>query len=182
MDQELQRIHRQLLLIVAGSFALVPIFGYGIAAYFGMVSISQLTAWPVGPGLLFIYLALLVWMTRHFRRVLLPVIKQSAKQSGTIELSQNLVQNLQGHADNYWSFFLLYALIVPTVQHWFGAYPSESSPYISLLQFILLQLVIAILFGMPGYMQSLSLLGRTTQYTGLSQIHTSMKSKIYQEN
>ena len=178
MDQELQRIHRQLLLIVVGSFALVPIIGYGIAIYFGMVSISQLAAWPVGPGLLFIYLALLVWMIRHFRRVLLPLIKQSNNQPGTIELPQALVQNLQGHADSYWSFFLLYALIVPTVQHWFGAYPSDSSPYISLLQFILLQLVIAILFGMPGYIQSLSLLGRTTQYTGLNQIHISMKSKM----
>ena len=107
MDQELQRIHRQLLLIVVGSFALVPIFGYGIAIYIGMVSLSQLTVWPVGTGLLFVYFALLVWMIRHFRRVLLPVIAQGDNQTGSVDLPQKLAQKLQGHADSYWSFFLL---------------------------------------------------------------------------
>jgi len=76
MDQELRKIHKQLLLIVVGSFALIPFFGYGIAAYFGMVSLSQLLAWPVGPTLLLIYSGLLLWMIRHFHRLLLPVIKQ----------------------------------------------------------------------------------------------------------
>ena len=68
MDQELRKIHKQLLLIVVGSFALVPFFGYGIATYFGMVSLSQLLAWPAGPTLLLIYSGLLLWMIRHFRR------------------------------------------------------------------------------------------------------------------
>jgi diguanylate cyclase (GGDEF)-like protein/PAS domain S-box-containing protein len=178
MDQELRKIHKQLLLIVVGSFALVPFFGYGIAAYFGMVSLSQLLAWPVGPTLLLIYSGLLLWMIRHFRRLLLPVIKQQQSQSESADLPQILGQNLQGYADSYWSFFLLYALIIPTVQHWYGVYPAASSPYVSLLQFILLQLVVVILFGMPGYLHSLSLLGRTTQYAGLNQIHISMKSKM----
>ena len=58
MDQELRKIHQQLLLIVVGSFALVPVFGYGIAIYFGMVSLSQLITWPVGPGL---FVILVYW-------------------------------------------------------------------------------------------------------------------------
>ena len=178
MDQELRKIHQQLLLIVVGSFALVPVFGYGIAIYFGMVSLSQLITWPVGPGLFVIYLGLLVLMTRHFRNLLLPLIHRQQSESDSKDLPQVLGQNLQGYADSYWSFFLLYVLIIPTVQHWFGVYISDSSAYVSLLQFILLQLVIAILFGMPGYLYSLTLLGRTTQYTGLNQIHISMKSKM----
>ena len=178
MDQELRKIHQQLLLIVIGSFALVPFFGYGIAAYFGMVSVSQLLAWPVGPSLILLYLGLLLWMTHHFRRLLLPLVKRQQNDVDASDLTQVLGQNLQGYADSYWSFFLLYVLIIPTVQHWYGVYTSDSSAYVSLLQFILLQLVVAILFGMPGYLYSLSLLGRSTEYAGLSQIHISMKSKM----
>ena len=45
-------------------------------SYVGPAALSQLLAWPVGPTLLLIYSGLLLWMIRHFRHLLLPVIKQ----------------------------------------------------------------------------------------------------------
>jgi diguanylate cyclase (GGDEF)-like protein/PAS domain S-box-containing protein len=107
----------------------------------------------------------------------LPTIKQ-ANRPDAGKLQEVFERRLYGFTDNYWSYYLVYALLVPTVQHWFGISAPGYAGWTSLLLSILLQLVIAILVGMPGYLQSLSLLGRAAQYTGLDHVHISMKSRI----
>ncbi len=167
-DQELRRIHRLLLGIVLGSFALAPIIGYTVAVAFGMVDPLRLLAWPVWPALLAIYLGLLGWMWHHFRHLFAPLRRRQPEAQ----------QSLQGFSNSYWAFFLLYVLILPTVQYWLGAGMADTPRHAGLLQEILLQLVVAILVGMPGYLEALSLLGRAARHTGLARIHVSMRTKI----
>ncbi|MCG6887898.1 MAG: EAL domain-containing protein [Proteobacteria bacterium] len=177
MDQELRRIHYRLVFVILGSFALTPIIGTTVAIKFGMVRLSQLLDWPVAAVLLLVYAGLVVGLVHHFRHLLLPTIKQ-ANRPDAGKLQEVFERRLYGFTDNYWSYYLVYALLVPTVQHWFGISAPGYAGWTSLLLSILLQLVIAILVGMPGYLQSLSLLGRAAQYTGLDHVHISMKSRI----
>ncbi|WP_455217681.1 EAL domain-containing protein, partial [Kaarinaea lacus] len=71
-----------------------------------------------------------------------------------------------------------YVLIFPTVQHWFGVASTGEAAFISLLRFILLQLVVVILLGMPPYMLAQSYFGRIIKDTGLDHVHISMKTKM----
>lgn len=178
MGQNLRRIHQQLLLIIIGSFALTPLIGYTIAIEFGMVSLSQLLDWPVASSLLVIYSIMLLGLYRYSRHLLLPAIKYKPDSSEARKFPVEFSRSLYGFSDSYWAFYLVYALLIPTVHHWLGVTSPNSTAYVSLLQIILLQLVIAILVGMPAYLQSLSLLGRAVQITGLEHIHISMKSKM----
>ena len=165
--QELRRIHRLLLGIILGSYAVSPVIGYAVGMIFGSVDPLRLLAWPVWPALLAIHLALLGWMWRHFHDLFAPL--RQPRQTDP-------QQSLQGFGNSYWTFYLLYVLILPTVQYWLGA--GVEPRHSGLLQAILLQLVVAILVGMPGYLAALALLGRAARHTGLDRIHVSMRSKI----
>ncbi len=167
-DQELRRIHRLLLGVILGSYALAPLLGYAVAVAFGLVDPLRLLAWPVWPALLALYLGLLGWMWRHFHHLFLPLRRREPDAQHA----------LQGFSNSYWAFYLLYVLILPTVQYWLGAGTVDGPRHTGLLQEILLQLVVAVLVGMPGYLEALSLLGRAARHTGLDRIHVSMRAKI----
>lgn len=74
-------------------------------------------------------------------------------------------------------FFTL-RFTIPTIHHWFLQSSGQAVSVSSLLQFILLQLTIATLVGLPGYLDGLSTLGKLTRYTGLSNVQVSMRSKL----
>ena len=75
-------------------------------------------------------------------------------------------------------FFLLYVLTIPTIHHWFLQSAGQTVSGATLLQFMLLQLTIAILVGLPGYLDGLSTLGNMTRFTGLSHVQISMRTKL----
>ena len=165
---ELRRVHRHLLGILLGSYAVAPLIGYAVGLIFGAVDPLRLLTWPVWPALLAIHLGLLGWMWHHFRDLFAPLRQPQAADPRL---------SLQGFGNSYWTFYLLYVLILPTVQYWLGA--GDTPRPSGLLHAILLQLVVAILVGMPGYLEALALLGRAAHHTGLDRIHVSMRSKIF---
>lgn len=178
MGTKLLRIKKRLTLLVAFSFGLTPVVGYSVAMFFGMVDGWVLFSQPIGFIMLALYFGLLVWATVHFNRFLNPIDAWLDKHPGTNALPDSLNQHLNSFTNNYWLFFLLYTLIIPTVQHWSSTTPSGGSAYASLLQFMLLQLVISVLVGMPGYLQAITTLGELTKYTGIKTVHVSLRTKM----
>jgi len=177
-EQALRRIHKRLLVVIVSSFALTPVIGYTTAWLFTLLHINQPLS--TAPVLLVTLtsLVLLGGLYLNFSRYLKPLFTWLENHPDNTPLPGTLDQQLKNFSDNYWAFFLLYALLVPTLQHWYGFYPENQSAFDSLSQFILLQLVIAILVGMPGYLYCLALLGRLVEHCGFSQVHVSMKSKM----
>lgn len=169
-------IARRILYLLLATFALTPIVATYTTIHLNLLSPADYLTWPIGPLLIAIYLLLLGWMYFHFRHALL----DNEPLSTSTKPSQNnsINQRLYGFTDRYWSFFMIYTLIVPTVQHWFGQTITHDPVYISLLRHILLFLVISILVGMPGYLLSISYLGLAIPSTGLSLIHVRMKCKM----
>ena len=178
MKQTLLLIQRRLFLVTLLSFALTPVIGYTIASFFNMVELKILFTGTSGLTLIFIYGSLLLWCTVHFKTFLQPIIKWKLQHPDNQYLPDELNTQLQSFGSRYWMFFLLYVLTVPTIHHWFLQYSGETVSASSLLQFMLLQLTIAILVGLPGYLDGLSTLGKLTRYIGLSSIQMSMRTKM----
>ena len=178
MKQALLKVQRRLLIVTLLSFALTPVIGYTTATFFNMVDIQTLLTGNSGFILIGIYSCLLIWCATHFKHFLQPVIKWKLQHPDENVLPNDLNLHLQSFSSSYWSFFLLYVLTIPTIHHWFLHSAGEAISVSILLQFMLLQLTIAILVGLPGYLDGLSTLGKLTRYTGLSSVQVSMRTKM----
>lgn len=178
MSQALSRIQTRLVLITTISFALTPIIGYVVASLFGIVDLSTLLTTTTGLYITVTYLALLVWVRWHFSRFTKPVVDWHLDHPNGQQLPESLSAHLGGFTTNYWSFYLIAVLALPTIQHLGGLVAIDSEHTSSLLHAMLLQLVIAIFVGMPGYLLSLSTLGQLSSYVGLSGVQVSIKTKM----
>lgn len=178
MKQALLLIQKRLFIVTLVSFALTPVIGYAIASFFNMVEVNSLFTGTSGLTLIAIYSSLLLWCAIHFKHFLQPVIKWKLQHPDNNFLPEELSLHLQNFGNHYWMFFLLYVLTIPTIHHWFVQAAGTTVSVTSLIQFILLQLTISILVGLPGYLDSLSTLGKLTRYTGLSNVQVSMRTKM----
>jgi len=178
MKQALLLIQRRLFLVTLISFALTPVIGYVTASFFNMAELKTLFTGSTGLTLIAIYSSLLLWCAVHFKTFLQPVIKWKLKHPDEHYLPEDLNTQLQSFGSRYWMFFLLYVLTIPTIHHWFLLSAGQAVSASSLLQFMLLQLTITILVGLPGYLDGLSTLGKLTSYIGLSNIQVSMRTKM----
>jgi diguanylate cyclase (GGDEF)-like protein/PAS domain S-box-containing protein len=178
VKQALRQLQQQFFFSVFTSFALTPIIGYWVALFLGLASRDVLFQQPAISILVLCYLLLTGWAGVYFYRYLKPLHKWLLNNPGSNFIPEKYDQHLRGFTDSYWSFFLIYTLVIPSIQHWFGAFPQDAAGYSSLLQFILLQLVISLMVGMPGYLYALSLLGRMAEYTGLRSVQIGMKTKM----
>ena len=167
MAQALSRIQLRLALVSTISFALAPIIGYAVAAFFGMVELPSFLASRTGIYISICYLVLCAWVAWHFYRFTNPVIDWHAEHPYIQHSPESLQRHLSGFTTNYWSFFLIAVLVLPTIQQWSGTGANAPHTAFGLLEFMLLHLVIAIFVGMPGYLYALTLLGQLSRYIGL---------------
>ncbi len=175
MEQGLARVSRRLILVVAASFGLMPVAGYGVAFYFGMLDPALLHGGALLP-LAGLYAVLLGGMILHLRRYLRPLLAVAEEGEGRVPLPSG--EHLAAFGNNYWTYFLLYVLLVPTTQHWLGIRHPDLGAAASLLQFMLLNLVVAVLVGLPGYLESLNLLGGLSRHLGLDRVQVGLDRKL----
>lgn len=178
MKQALLLIQRRLFFVTLVSFGLTPPIGYATANFFNMVELKTLFIGNAGATLIALYAGILLWCAFHFRTFLQPIIKWKLQHPDENYLPDELNEQLQSFSSRYWMFFLLYILTLPTIHHWFLQSAGQAVSVSSLLQFMLLQLTISILVGLPGYLDGLSTLGKLTRYTGLAHVQVSMRTKM----
>ena len=171
MSQALSRIQKRLLLVTTTSLALSPLFAYTTASIFGMFE-PRLLFSTSGIYLIATYSSLLAWCAVHFTNFTKPVIAWHDAHASSRHLPESLCRHLHSFSNRYWGFFLLAVIILPTIQYLSGV------TSVSLLQSMLLQLVVAVLVGMPGYLFSLTTLGRLHSFVGLSSVQVSIKTKM----
>lgn len=182
MVQSLLRLKKQLALTVTLSFILTPLVAYSVASIFKMPTNISFFLTPFGLVLASICLLLTTWVFFFSYNFLNPAFawltRESQNNSASTPLPENLSAHLHSFSTTYWSFFLSYILFVPTIHYWFIEAPSSTTSYGALLEFMLLNLVVAVTVAMPGYFYSLNLLGTVSRYTGLSYVNVSMRTKI----
>ncbi len=181
MLPSLLRLKKQLALTVTVSFILTPVIAYSVASVFKMPTNVEFFFTPFGLILAGICLLLTTWVFFFSYNFLNPVFDWLSSQSpadAPAVLPEKLSAHMHSFTSTYWSFFLSYILFIPTIHFWFIETPTNASAYGSLLQFMLLNLVIAVIVAMPGYFFSLNLLGTVSRYTGLTYVQVSMRTKI----
>jgi diguanylate cyclase (GGDEF)-like protein/PAS domain S-box-containing protein len=178
MGQTLSSIQLRLSLIAACSLALSPLVAYGVAISFGMVQLHALIDSSfLGYGVL-IYLAMVAGTAWYFHRFSSPLLRWQAANSENLSLPAALSSHLHGFTTRYWLAFVLMVLVLSLLQFGQGV---QSAPLLTLprlLHFMLLQLVLAIYIGMPGYLYALTTLGKLTRHIGLPGIQVSMRTKM----
>lgn len=178
MAQALSLIQLRLAVVTTLSFALAPLLGYALAAFFGMVDLTTLFTTRTGLYISIVYISICCWIAWHFWQFIRPLISWHAEHPNTQNPPEKLQQQLAGFTSNYWSFYLIAVLLLPIVQHWGGMTTNANDPATGLLEFMLLHLVVAIFVGMPGYIYSLTLLGYTSRYIGLPSASISLQNKM----
>ncbi len=162
--------------IVAG-FLLTPVAGVGGGVLFGLTTANNVLATLHG-ALLPAYLALMVaWTALYFRSYLRPLLQWIDQHPHLGTAPARLHRRLGRFTRDYWSMFLLYALATPAV--FFAAvnhnFLIHDLPRFG--NFLLLQLAVAVLIGLPGYLIALDRLGRLVAHLGLDAVQISLKSK-----
>ncbi len=178
MGQALSRIQLRLALVATISFALAPVIGYLVATLFDMLDPYALLTHQAGVFLAVTYFILCGWAAWYFYRFSQPVLDWHRKHPDSRKPPEQLNHHLSTFTTSYWSYFLIAVLMLPTIQYWSGLGINPANPAFGLLQFMLLQLVIGIFVGMPGYLYALTLLGHYASHLGLQNMRVNLQSKM----
>ncbi len=178
MGRALTQIQARLVLVTSISFALSPLVGYSAAIMFGIVEPADLLALYTALPMLGAYLALLTWAALHFHGFTRPLINWQSEHPYGYNTPEHLNRHVKSFTRSYWSFYLLAIFILPVIHYWTTTASYSSAAAIDLLNLMLMNLVIAIYVGMPGYLYSLNTLGHFNRYIGIAGVHVNLQTKI----
>ncbi|MBI5040327.1 MAG: PAS domain S-box protein, partial [Gammaproteobacteria bacterium] len=175
---DLQLVRHRFTLGIAAGFALTPFVGLGSLWLFGLIDTHSLRLSAQTGMLPAALIVLLGWNWLSFRAYLQPFLHWLVQHPHGGSAPGHLHRRLGRFSREYWSMFLLYALITPLLLFagepgGFGAIPTV--PFVNAL---LLQIAVAILVGLPTYLIALDRLGKLVAHLGLQQVQVSLKSKI----
>ncbi|WP_297528173.1 putative bifunctional diguanylate cyclase/phosphodiesterase [Thiohalobacter sp.] len=171
------RGHRPLLAWPILGLTLTPLTGLGVAALFGLTGPHEFRT-LLETGALPLYLlalgALAAW---HFDRYLAPLQDWVARAGAGQSAPAALHRRMSRFPRAYWTLFLLHAVAMPIV--YFGVLGRLDGTHAGAIgQFLLLQLTVAVLVGLPLYLKALDSLGGLVPRLGLPRVQVSLKSKL----
>jgi len=154
----------------------MPLAGYNAAVIFDLVDRQTLHD-SLNQFYLPAFLSfMLIWVISYAWRLLLPIYNWKQSNPKARYAPPEIHRRLHHFTSDYWGFYVCYVLLLPQIFFW-SASTAEFSVNI-FAQFILLQLVIAILIGLPIYMLAMDTLGRVVSHIGISAPLFSIKTKL----
>jgi diguanylate cyclase (GGDEF)-like protein/PAS domain S-box-containing protein len=173
MWSELRAVRQRYLGIVALGFAAVPLAGYGVELWLGQR--EDFSLFGSGAGRLLATLAIVWWVVAiaHYRQIFTLAVPE--EDEGIVQpkaLSRGLSQ-LHSH---YWRWLCAYVVVSSL---FYAADTGQSASSVAgWLPSMLIQLVVAVLIGVPFYLLALASLGGFARAAGLEKVHVSIKSKL----
>jgi len=163
--------------IVGSSFILMPLLGHMAAVAFQLVTWHDLAMALEQPFLPIYITFMFIWSTVYAWRLLTPVLEWKITNPQSHYASPDIHRRLKRFSSDYWGFYLIYVLIVPQIYFWTTS--SVANLDLNLFsKIILLQLVVAILVGLPLFMLCMATLGRLVKYIGISTPLFSIKTNL----
>lgn len=160
---------------IGAGFALAPLAGFGAAYLFGLLDLAGIQL-AFTQGILPAFLVvMLVWNQLHFRKFLSPLVNRRSENTPT---PSTLMRQLSRFPRDYWGLFLIWSLGAPTLYFVALQQPLAGATLITWLHMTLVQLGVAILIGVPGYLVALDQLGILAGKLDLQGVQVSLKSKI----
>lgn len=172
MWSELRGVRQRYLSIVATGFAAVPLVGYGVELWLGHR--EDFSLFGSGSGRLLATFAIGWWLVAiaHYRQIFTLAVPGEDEVVQPKALSRGLSQ-LHSH---YWRWLCAYVVIASLFYAADTDMPAAGAA--DWLRSMLMQLVVAVLVGVPFYLSALASLGRFARVAGLEKAHVSVESKL----
>ncbi|MGD8743029.1 MAG: EAL domain-containing protein, partial [Granulosicoccaceae bacterium] len=155
----------------------MPAVAHFAATVFHLVTWQDLIA-ALQSGILpgFI-LFMLGWMGMYARRLVRQIEHWISHHPGARVAPPDIHQRVRRFSSDFWGFYLCYVLFAPQIFYW-SVYGTNQFEPVVFAQFLLLQLVCAILIGLPVYLLTMDNLGRIVSHIGITGTLFSVKSKL----
>lgn len=163
--------------MVGCSFLLMPATAHFAANLFHLSSWNDLNSVlraGVLPGFI---LFMLGWMGLYAWRLIRRIEDWLADHPHARVAPPDIHQQVRRFSADFWGFYLCYVLVAPQI-FYFSVYGTSQFEPVAFGQFMLLQLVCAILIGLPVYLLTMDTLGRIVSYIGVTETLFSIKSKL----
>ena len=154
-------------------FAAVPVAGYGVALWLGQR--QHFSLFDSGAGRLLATFAIGWWLVAiaHYRQIFTLVLPG---EDDAIVQPKALARGLAQLHSHYWRWLCAYVVIASL---FYAANPEQlGSGAADWLRCMLIQLVMAVLVGVPFYLLALASLGRFAGAAGLEKAYISVESKL----
>ncbi|RMG29110.1 MAG: EAL domain-containing protein [Gammaproteobacteria bacterium] len=168
---ETAHIHRSYLAWAGASLLLMPAVGIAAAGLLGLAPPARLLDARLLAGVVLVW-ALGLWEHQRFLAPLLEGIHRQVAGDGGERPPSALSDRLRAFGRRWWLPFLLLGLVLPLLLTWPEVAPRR------LLHLWLLEGALAYLFGLPGYLHGLDLLGRLVPWLGLRAVHGHLHNRI----
>lgn len=176
-SSNLPGIRWRFALMVICSFAVMPIAAHVAAVMFDLVTWADLQT-AVKFGALPAFLGVMIMWLGHYAFNLVKQISNWLSSQPHARVAPPEIHfRLKRFSTDFWSFYLCYVLVAPQIFYW-SVYNPAQFEILAFSQFLLLQLVVAILVGLPVYMLAMDTLGRMVSYIGVTETLFSIKSKL----
>ncbi len=174
---EIKRIQRRLTALICAGLVLTPLIGLSCAILFKLVSPSGLLPVLSGPALPVLLGGMLLWAVLHYRNYFNPVKRSILRRPVRIIGPEVMQKRVFRFSSEYWTLFLVYALAVPPIVI-SGAYDPLLADYLgTFMNFLLLQLAVAVLVGMPIYLLALDQIDHLSAHLNLDQLDRNRMSR-----
>ena len=172
---QLNRIRTRFLTLILVGLLIAPLAGIASALLYGLIDADELQA---GRTLVILggFIALVVALAAYyFSSYFSRLDNHSAPATGVLPDPQQ--RRLARFGRDYWGCLLVYALAIPPLFYLAIDKPVLGQPE-QFIQFLLLQLSVVILVGLPTYQLALDQIGKLAGYLSLHKIQVSLKSRI----
>jgi diguanylate cyclase (GGDEF)-like protein/PAS domain S-box-containing protein len=163
--------------MVLCSFLLMPAIAHSAATLFHLVTWQDLIA-ALHSGILPGFILLMIaWMGLYSWLLVKRVENWVARHPHARVAPPEIHTKLRRFSRDFWAFYLCYVLVAPQA-FYFSVYGTSQFNPVYFGQFLLLQLVCAILIGLPIYLLTMDTLGRIVSHIGVTETLFSVKSKL----
>lgn len=162
---------------MALSFIIMPFIAHATSVTFNLASWKDLQL-AIQQGYLPAFIGfMLFWAMYYAWSMFTPINNWLHSAHHARFAPPEIHKRLQHFSNDYWGFYLCYVLIAPQIYFWSnnGVVGLELAMF---GQLVLLQLVVAILVGLPLYLLAIDTLGRVISIIGITAPIFSIKSKL----
>jgi diguanylate cyclase (GGDEF)-like protein/PAS domain S-box-containing protein len=180
----LEKIQKQLTAIIAISYILIPTISFAVGLSLGIISLNTIQQANSMSLLLITSVIILGVSIYYFSNYLTPV-KQLLQLSNYAVIGQDhsnisdpIHKHLTRFSRQYWGLCLPFILLLPLS---YQAARGDQLSYVvswQTLHITLLTLIVTITVALPGYLLSLTVIGKLSQHIGLKNIQVSLKTKM----
>jgi diguanylate cyclase (GGDEF)-like protein/PAS domain S-box-containing protein len=178
--RDLLRLRSGFVASVCWSYLAAPLAAYTVAILYGLP--PQRFAAVAGLGLATVVVSTLFAMVAvwHFTRFLDPLLVWMSQHPGVSAAPPHIHQQLRRFTKHFWGLHIAYALMAPGLFHAVGVLEVAQAQSLGAVvaHFVGLQLVVALLLGLPAYLMGLNALGNLVAWIGLDAVHVSLRHKL----